>query len=247
VTRLLPFLLALALVDAFVTVSLAGDPPLVALDVGHSVSNPGAISSRGEPEFKFNAALVETIQAKLKSNGFRVVQIGGDGKMGTLTERAAAVAATGSNILISVHHDSVQRQLLRRQSIDGSMREYTDAIAGFSLFVSRKNRQQSASLRCASDIGSFLRRAGLRPSTHHADLIPGESKEWADQDNGVYYYDDLAVLKAARSPALLLEAGVIVNPAEEESVQTPSVRDAIASAIVAGLGICGIGNQEISR
>jgi len=36
----------------------------------------------------------------------------------------------------------------------------------------------------------------------------------------VHYYDNLIVLKTARTPAVLLEAGVIVNRDEELKVQS---------------------------
>ena len=84
-----------------------------------------------------------------------------------------------------------------------------------------------------------MKTAGLAFTTHHAERIPGENREWADRNAGVYYFDNLAVLKTAKSPAVLLEAGVIVNRADERTLQEPAMRSAIAGAVVRGLADCG--------
>ncbi len=83
-----------------------------------------------------------------------------------------------------------------------------------------------------------MRRAGFSPSLYHADPIPGERKPFADKLNGVHYYDNLIVLKTARTPAVLLEAGVILNRNEELEMQKESVRQRIAAAVAAGLDRC---------
>ena len=94
------------------------------------------------------------------------------------------------------------------------------------------------SLACASAIGAALRGAGFVPSLYHADPIPGEHKPFADKTNGVHYYDNLIVLKTARSPAVLLEAGVIVNRNEELRMRSEDTRKRIAGAVAEGLSRC---------
>ena len=66
----------------------------------------------------------------------------------------------------------------------------------------------------------------------------GENRPFADEENGVHYFDNLAVLKTAGIPALLFEAGVIVNRDEELRMRDPAVRNQIVEAIVAGTGAC---------
>ena len=88
-----------------------------------------------------------------------------------------------------------------------------------------------------------MRHAGFSPSLYHADRIPGEFKPFADKANGVHYYDNLIVLKRARTPAVLLEAGVIVNRNEELEMQSESVRKRIAEAVAAGLHRCLSGGR----
>ncbi len=218
---------------------LAQTPSAIAIDVGHSNSHPGAMSARGVPEFEFNAALAKVIRDTLFSHGTRVVPIAEDGAMVDLRMRTSAAGANGATFFLSIHHDSVQPQYLQPWEWQGVERYYADQFSGFSLFVSRKNPQAEASLRCASTIGAALKEEGLHPSSHHAEKIAGESREWADEGNGVYYYDELVVLRTATMPAVLLEAGVIVNRQEEEAIQGAGVRRAISAAVERGLIGCG--------
>jgi N-acetylmuramoyl-L-alanine amidase len=87
-------------------------------------------------------------------------------------------------------------------------------------------------------MGEALRLAGFSPSLYHADPIPGENKPFADRRNGVHYYDNLIVLKTARTPAVLLEAGVIVNRDEETNMLSAETRKKIAAAAAQGLERC---------
>ena len=142
------------------------------------------------------------------------------------------------DLFISIHHDSVQPRYLSSWESDGETFQYSDMFAGFSLFVSRLNSHTEASLKCASAIGAALRGAGFTPSRYHADPIVGENRPFADEANGVHYFDNLAVLKTASIPALLFEAGVIVNRDEELRMRDPAVRDRIAEGIAKAVGIC---------
>ncbi len=191
------------------------------------------------PEFEFNAALAKVIRDTLALRGTRVVSIGDDGTMVDLRMRTTTAADAGATFFLSIHHDAAQPQYLQRWEWQGVARDYGDQFSGFSLFVSRKNPHAEASLQCASTIGAALKEQGMHPTPHHAERIQGENREWADQDNGVYYYDDLVVLKTATMPAVLLEAGVIVNREEEQAIQRPDRRSAISAAVERGLIACG--------
>jgi N-acetylmuramoyl-L-alanine amidase len=208
----------------------------VAIDVGHFIEEPGATSARGQPEFEFNRDLAVEIESAARGRGLHTLLIGYDGFMSQLTRRTAAAA--GAGFFLAVHHDSVQPYLIRTWEYDNVERRFNDDHSGFSLFVSRKNPALKRSLSCASAIGAALRGAGFAPSLYHADPIPGENKPFADKANGVHYYDNLIVLKTARSPAVLLEAGVIVNRDEELTMRSEGTRKRIAAAVAQGLERC---------
>jgi len=208
----------------------------IAVDVGHYLAEPGVISARGIPEFDYNLWLAREISDALRRAGHRTMLIGDDGLAENLGSRAPRAA--GMDLFLSIHHDSVQPRFLSSWESGGEMFLYSDRFSGFSLFVSRLNSHTEASLKCASAIGAALRGAGFTPSRYHADPIVGENRPFADEANGVHYFDNLAVLKTASIPALLFEAGVIVNRDEELRMRDPAVRQRIAGAVTSAVSGC---------
>jgi N-acetylmuramoyl-L-alanine amidase len=231
-THLLGAVLALAALST----STAADAATIAIDVGHYLEEPGATSARGRPELEFNRELAHEIETQLQARGYATRLIGADGAMKDLSQRARA--AQGTALFISVHHDSTRARLQSAWTYEGTEQRYSDLFAGFSTFVSRENAHWRAGLRCASAIGASLVKAGFRPSLYHADAVMGENRPFADKSNGVHYFDHLAVLRHASMPALLFEAGVIVNRDEEIRMRDSSVRQLIAASVADGIVAC---------
>ena len=198
----------------------------MAVDVGHYAAEPGVISARGRTEFEYNRALALEIKAELERAGRRVQLIGERGDYTVLHHRTRD--AQGAALFVSIHHDSVKERFLPE----------ADRFSGFSLFISKFNPRAQKSLACASAIGAKLRAAGFTPSRYHADPELGEARPFADEANGVHYYDNLAVGRTAAMASVLLEAGVIVNREEEARMGNPEVRRRIAAAVAAGVGAC---------
>jgi N-acetylmuramoyl-L-alanine amidase len=199
----------------------------VAVDVGHYHAEPGVISASGIPEFEFNLKLASQTRQELENLGLRVRMVGEKGDLVFLNHRTRAAA--GADLFVSIHHDSMRERVLATKR---------DELAGFSLFVSRNNPHARKSLACASAIGAELRGAGFTPSRYHADPVIGENRPFADEANGVHFYDNLAVGKTAPMPSVLVEAGVIVNRQEEKRMLDPQVRARIARAIAQGVSAC---------
>jgi N-acetylmuramoyl-L-alanine amidase len=214
-------------------------PPLIALDVGHYLAAPGATSARGVPEFEFNRSLVRAIDEKLRESGLRTALIGIEGDARELAARPRRAREAGALLFLSVHHDSARERYLRDWEYEGVARKYLDdRFQGYSLFVSRQNPQWRQALDCASALGASLRAAGFKPSRYHADPVLGESREFADEANGVHFFDNLAVLRNATIPAVLFEAGVIVNRDEEANLSLDATRARIAGAINEAMPNC---------
>ena len=208
----------------------------IAVDVGHYRDRPGAISARGVAEFDFNLALANAIGRALEQRGCQVMMVGADGNAADLGARTTH--AQLASFFLSVHHDSVQEQFLKPWTDGAIQRRYTDQFTGFALFVSHANPALQQSLRCASRLGAGLRAGGFMPSLYHADAMPGEQRPFADAVNGVHYFDGLVVLKTARQAAVLFEAGVILNPAEERLLSMSATREKIATVVATALLAC---------
>lgn len=204
----------------------------MAVDVGHFAAEPGVISASGRPEFEYNRDLAGEVKSALERRGLAVRLIGERGDYAVLHQRTRDAA--GADLFLSIHHDSVKESLLPE----------ADRFAGFSLFVSRANPRPEASLACASSIGAALRAAGFTPSRYHADPATGAPRPFADEANGVHYYDNLAVARTATMPSVLVEAGVIVNREEERRMRDPGVRGRIAAAVAAGAEACLAGGKD---
>lgn len=231
----------LALASALCTVAATGArAATVAVDVGHFLAKPGATSAYGVPEFEYNHSLAAVIAARLAAGGAAVRLIGHRGELADLHARPREAEEGGAGFLLSVHHDSVKAHLLEPWVWRGRELAHSESASGFSLFVSRRNPQLAHSLACASAIGAALLAAGLHPAPHHSVGADGVGRPWADEQNGVYYYDNLVVLKYTRLPAVLLEAGVIVNRDEERELASPARRSLTADAVAAGLAACGV-------
>ena len=101
------------------------------------------------------------------------------------------------------------------------------------------------SLDFAKRLGRAMQAHGLAHTPHYAERFMGRyRREPLDAATGVYRYDRLHVLRTARMPAVLLEAGSILNRAEALDLQTPERRAAIVAAVTEAIdGYCG----EIKR
>ena len=195
------------------------------LDPGHSPSKPGTYSCSGGQEYAYNNELVETIINYLKQKNISVdVTRKKNGEI-SLLERAAK--AKGKKLFLSIHHDSAQSKYIKM--INGH--PCTDKVSGFSIFVSGKNPYFKESFWYARVLGKMLIDQGFTASTHHGEPIKGENRKLIDPATGVYQYDDLVVLKNSHAPAVLLEAGVIINPKDDELCKSLDYRLKIAYAV----------------
>jgi N-acetylmuramoyl-L-alanine amidase len=230
---MLPILLASAPLAQEARAACAKESFPIAVDIGHTAEDPGALSARGIPEFAFNMALGRDVERALRQAGFPAQRIfvSGRGKQ-QLSRRVAAARDASPALLISIHHDSVQERYLSEWQFAGAKRRYSDRFSGFSIFVSRANGNFAQSLALASALGQSLTAAGLKVSHHHAEPIPGEGRETLDAEAGVFEFRNLRVLKEAEVPAILFEAGIIVNRADEIQLASPARRQLVASAIV---------------
>jgi len=137
-----------------------------------------------------------------------------------------------ANLLLSIHHDSVPDRFLEKWDYSGKPKTFSDRFNGHSIFVSDDNLDPKDSLLFGSMLGEQLKARGLQYTPHYTESFMGRwQRTLLDADAGVYRYDTLFVLKKTQMPAVLLEAGSIINR-EEELVMTSSQRQQLISAAV---------------
>jgi N-acetylmuramoyl-L-alanine amidase len=103
---------------------------------------------------------------------------------------------------------------------EGKKQHYNDQYPGHSIFVSLDNPSYQSSVLFATIVGKELKARGMQYTWHYTDAIMGSRRRLlVDPEAGVYRYDQLIVLRQTHMPAVLLEAGSIINRNEELSAK----------------------------
>lgn len=210
----------------------------IVLDVGHTAQSEGAISARNVAEFVFNLRLARRIEEDLKTEGFaetRLLLTEGKARP-SLAKRVAAANNLHASLFLSIHHDSVPDSFLENWEFEGKKSHFSDRFSGYSVFVSRNNPDFQTSLLFAELVGKEMKAQGLQYARQYTQAIMGRYQHpLLDKETGVYSYDKLIVLKTTRMPAVLLEAGSIINRDEELKMDSPERREVISSGVTAAV------------
>lgn len=210
----------------------------VVLDVGHTADVPGAISAHGIPEYVFNMRLAADIKDALVKAGFdrTVLLVTDQAPPLGLFERAWSANKLNADLFISIHHDSVPDYLLQTWEYAGHQEHYNDSFPGYAIFISNENAERAASVSFGHVLGKALQAQGLAYTPHYTlPLMRHRRRQLVDAGAGVYRYDALVVLARTRMPAVLLEAGSIINRTEELDMATPERRGRISTAMVSAV------------
>ncbi len=207
----------------------------IVIDVGHTAESEGATSARNVPEFSYNLRLAQQIAEKLKTEGFAATNLlvtEGKAKP-SLFRRVAVANDSNADLFLSIHHDSVPDKLLEDWEFDGKKSHYSDRFSGYSVFVSHSNADFNTSFAFAEMVAKEMKARGLQYAPQYTMPIMGHYQHpLLDKENGVYAYDELVVLRKTQMPAVLLEAGSIINRDEELKMESTERRDTITSAVV---------------
>jgi len=210
----------------------------IVLDVGHTAKSEGAISARNVPEFAFNLHLAQRIEEKLKAEGFAATKLlvtEGNSRP-SLVKRVAVANDLPADLFLSIHHDSVPNKLLEDWEFEGKKRHFSDRFSGYSVWVSRNNPDFKTSLSFAELVAKEMKAQGLDYAHQYTQAIMGRYQHpLLNKETGVYSYDELIVLRKTRMPAVLLEAGSIINRDEELKMESPERRDIISNGVAAAV------------
>ena len=204
---------------------------IVIVDVGHSDRDSGQISARGIKEYDLNLKLAGRILEELVNTGFvssQMIVTSGPNTHESRVKRSKRANDLGADLFISVHHDGVRNETLMPWQYNGKTHWFLDKFEGFSLWVSQKNNKYEESLSFAKTLADQLMASGLKFTTHHDERTNtdkyGRIAPLVDRERGIYdAADHIAVLYESHMPAVLVEAGMIVNRDEEQALSSLSL------------------------
>jgi len=146
-------------------------------------------------------------------------------------------------LFISIHHDSVQEYHLLRAD-NGKIINVQDDFKqkfdpGYSIYIAKDpnypNTEQNYldALKFAKIFAIKMQAMGRNPSTYHEEKPGQENYQSIDLSLGIYNSKTiLAVLRNAKMPAVLIEAGVIVDVDDEKIVSSQLFREQFAMLLV---------------
>lgn len=206
---------------------------VLAIDIGHSVSDPGATSARGVPEYQFNKNLAGRLLNAARKRGYKEAFIVNDADaVLRLKERTGLADDMDADLLLSIHHDSMPAKYLSKWTHQGVSLRYGDQFSGHSIFISEDNEEPEDSRLFANLLGRELRARKLEPTLHHDGY---RGRKLLDKELGVYRFNKLILLYTAEMPAVLFEAGVILNRDEELRLATAQHQDLLIEGMLAAV------------
>lgn len=158
-----------------------------------------------------------------------------------LYSRPAIANLNNAALFISIHHDSnATKQIITKPELCGGKGGITvrdefkmKYIIGYNIFVNddKQSAQRDNSLRLANLIGKQMLGINRKPSNYHV-YPDGDCKSCRpiNKVTGVWY-EDLAVLRNAKMPAVLIEVGNIVDTDDEAVINSDAFREKFSLAI----------------
>ena len=205
---------------------LTDSPPalkVIALDPGHGGRDTGKVNPRlnvVEKEMTLDTA--RRLKVLLEAQGYQVVMTRTEDRFVELAERSELAAAAKADLFISLHFNAVEAEASR--------------VTGVEVYAMTPQYQLSADQRRDEYVPVFN---------------PGNAFDVWNAVVGYHVHRELlaalkvpdrgfkrsrhAVLRLARCPAILVEAGFLSHDGEARRVSEPQYRQEIAVAIAAGV------------
>jgi N-acetylmuramoyl-L-alanine amidase len=223
-----------AYTDKIYGAPVARGRPIVVIDAGHGGRDPGARSVSGEVAEKDLAlALAREVRDVLVNRGrVRVAMTRDDDRYLTLDERAGVARRLGAAMFVSLHIDSAPNPLARGASVYSLSDVASDAEA--ARFAAAENGASGAGEGGGSVeamLSDLAMRGQMSASADLASRLVKKSAGRFELRPEPHRFAAFYVLKSARTPAILFEAGYISNADDEVLLRDPKHRADIALAL----------------
>ena len=203
--------------------------PVLALDSGYSINDPGMAGVRGKREVEYNDRFVNELIPRIEAAGWEVKLTRGDYGYVSDKHRAEQANIWEADLLLSIHHDVSPKRYLKSEVKDGvTVNKSTQSFEGYSMYVSKQNKKYRASLCFAQRLGFRLKPLQRDPAYFHKEHegLPLVVKEYG------IYERDIPLLRDAEIPAVQVKIGVVTDPQDEAWINNDQYRRDIENAVI---------------
>ncbi|NNG03700.1 MAG: N-acetylmuramoyl-L-alanine amidase [Inquilinus sp.] len=211
---------------------------IVAIDPGHGGIDPGAIGASGLREKELTLDIARRVKARLEATGRYTVVLTREGdEFLRLPERVRRARASGADLLLSLHADSIGNPTFRGASVYTLSDVASDRQA--EMLAQRENRADALAgiaLDPVDDVtASILIDLAQRHTQNESNGVAQKVVEaLADATPLIgtpHRYAGFAVLKAPDVPSVLVELGYLSNRREETQLRSAAHRAGLAAAL----------------
>src|SRR5881397_3389077 len=220
--------------DTIYGAPIARGRPIVVIDAGHGGRDPGARSVSGEvAEKELTLALARELRDDLVKRGrVRVAMTRDDDRYLTLDDRAAVARRLDAAMFVSLHIDSAPNPLARGASVYSLSDVASDAEAAhLAAAENGANAGGEGSGSVEGMLSDLAMRSQMSASADLASRLVNKSAGRFELRPEPHRFAAFYVLRSARTPAVLFEAGYLSNADDEVLLRDPKHRSDIALAL----------------
>lgn len=216
--------------------------PLIVLDPGHGGIDSGAVGKSGTLEKAVVLDFASALKHELEKSGrFEVMLTRTDDTFVPLGKRVKITRASGADLFISIHADSLRQKHVRGATVYTLSERASDRLA--AQIAERENQSdilagltfEEESDEVTDILLDLTQRETKNFSIFFAGTLVNELKSAVKLINNPKRSAGFIALKAANVPSVLLELGYLSNEHDEKLMQTDEWRTRTAVAITAAV------------
>jgi N-acetylmuramoyl-L-alanine amidase len=223
-----------AYTDTIYGAPIARGRPIVVIDAGHGGRDPGARSLSGEvAEKELTLSLARELRDDLVKRGrVRVAMTRDDDRYLTLDDRAAVARRLDAAMFVSLHVDSAPNPLARGASVY-SLSDVASDVEAAHLAASENGANLAGEKNGPVEamLSDLAMRSQMSASADLASRLVNKSAGRFELRPDPHRFAAFYVLRSARTPAVLFEAGYLSNADDEVLLRDPKHRSEIALAL----------------
>ncbi len=215
----------------------------IVIDPGHGGKDPGAIGRRGTKEKEINLIIAKELANVLKENyGYEILLTREDDTFLSLYERTEMANRNNADLFVSVHCNASRSRQLKGFEVYFLSEKATDADAEATASMENavlaledippwKQKEIEKILR-SMETNVFLNQSG-----ELAGLLAKQMEKDTDISDPRVRQASFAVLRGARMPAILVEAGFLTYRNEETKLRSQKYRKQIAKSLAKSINL----------